>query len=795
MHRLIGLIAILALLAPATLLAQHPEPPQIQTFTDAATLDQLQVDLDIRDGATIARYELQFSNRSSRFAEGRIILPVPPNSAVSELVLTGGPETLEGTVVPADEARRIYQDIVRRLIDPALLQSIGADLYEVRAFPVPRGEQRQVSFTVTTPLLAEFDQVLVEIPWSRMSPRPATAMVSGEIDVSWDVRSAVAPTYNLDVERLAAGHLALGWEAPFGWRADTDFNLYLGGGEGLLDTRLLPYRVPGDDGFFALLLAPEIETDSQVARDIILVLDTSGSMEGEKIEQARAAARFVLERLGQDDRFGIVSYSGGVRIFGEGLHPASEAAAGIAFVEGRRAGGSTNISTALSVAFDLADGDRPATILFLTDGLPTAGLEDPSDILDLARDTNPGRTQLFAFGLGFDVNTLLLDSLSREFVGTSHYVTPQERVDEEVSRLFERISSPVLTDVEIEIEGANVTALAPRIITGIFAGTQTLLTGRYGEPGTVVVRVSGNTDSGRETFTYELNLPERALGDPTIAQLWAQQRVADLLAELRLEGSRPALIEEIVEVATRFGIVTQFTSFLAREPELRAFFGEESAEQAADSVEQAFSAAAPIGEAAVEQAMDEEELSAGNARLGTEQIRVVGAHSYVLIDGVWIQNGFDPDADVADVLVGSDEFAELMQAQPDLARAAALGTEVIAATDGGFVRIVWPDPASVDEVTLPDLTSGNGAGTDVVTDPDPVRTLDSGATDPSETGSDPVDSGQDPVSPPDATTPALIDPDSGSGGSTALWIGIGIALAVLALGMGTALTRRSRRSV
>ena len=334
MHRLIGLIAILALLAPAALLAQHPEPPQIQTFTDAATLDRLQVDLDVRDGATIARYELQFSNHSSRFAEGRVILPVPPNSAVSELVLTGGPETLEGTVVPAEDARRIYQDIVRRLIDPALLQSIGADLYEVRAFPVPRGEQRQVSFTVTTPLLAEFDQVLVEIPWSRMSPRPASALVSGEINVSWDVRSAVAPTYSLDIERLDAGHLALGWEAPFGWRADTDFNLYLGGGEGLLDTQLLPYRVPGDDGFFALLLAPEIETDSQVARDIILVLDTSGSMEGEKIEQARDAARFVLERLGQNDRFGIVSYASAVRIFGEGLHPASEAAAGIDFVEG-----------------------------------------------------------------------------------------------------------------------------------------------------------------------------------------------------------------------------------------------------------------------------------------------------------------------------------------------------------------------------------------------------------------------------------------------------------------------------
>ena len=188
-----------------------------------------------------------------------------------------------------------------------------------------------MSFTVTTPLLAEADQVEFAIPWSRMSPRPATAFVSGLVDVTWDVRSAIAPTYNLDVERMGAGRRASG--AGLGGAAG------VGGGEGLLDTQLLAYRVQGDDGFFALLLAPAIDPGVRVPRDVILVLDTSGSMEGEKLAQAQDAARYVLERLHEDDRFGVITYSTNARIFGDRLHEAAEAEAGVAFVAGARGGG------------------------------------------------------------------------------------------------------------------------------------------------------------------------------------------------------------------------------------------------------------------------------------------------------------------------------------------------------------------------------------------------------------------------------------------------------------------------
>ena len=643
-------LALLTPLIPMRLAAQVVEPPPFSI--DGAQLDALDVGITVRDAAAVARYRLDLSNPGDALAEGRIVVPVPPGSAVGDLVLSGGPETLEGRLLDAGDAERIYEDIVRRLIDPALLQSISDTLYEVRAFPVPPGETRSVSFTVTTPLTAEGNQVAVSVPWSRMSPRPARATVNADVDVSWEVRAAVAPTYSLASTRDADGRLSLSWESGDGWSPTTDFRLDLSGGEGLLSTRLLTYRPSDEAGYFALLFAPAAQPAARVDRDLILVLDNSGSMEGEKIDQAKRAARFMLNRLGAGDRYGVVSFASAVTVFGEGLEHARDAAAGIAHVDRLVARGSTNIAAALAAALDLAGGDRPATVVFLTDGLPTVGPTDPESILAIALDSAAERTQVFTFGVGYDVDTILLDALARDFLGTSHYVTPDERIDVEVGRLFERIATPVLTGVEIEFDGGGVSGLAPERIIGIFAGTQVLLAGRYDSPGAATIIVRGETAAGPESFRYDVSFPERAYGDPTVAQVWAQQRIADLLTELRLEGARDSLIAEIVEIATRFGIVTPFTSFLAEEPEL-AFDQEEAEDELADAAD----AAPASGQAAVGAASEIEALRAGDLDTGTDVLRVVGDRSFVVRDGVWTDTDYDGEETVEHV-VGSADFAD-----------------------------------------------------------------------------------------------------------------------------------------
>jgi hypothetical protein len=272
---------------------------------------------------------------------------------------------------------------------PALLRSLEGDLYE--SAPSRSGRRgAQVSFTVTTPTWRS-EQAIVEVPWSRMSPRPLAGEVSVDVDVPWEVRSALAPGFELDEERDGPGRLGLGWESTPAWDPDANFRLYLSGGEGLIDTRLLAHREQGEDGYFSLLFAPVVDLDESVARDIVLVIDRSGSMEGEKMAQAIDAAAYVLDNLGPDDRFAVVDFSRYIRTFDEKLRPAEDAEAGIEYVRDIESGGNTNFSGALERMEFLEE--RPGTVIFLTDGLPRWASSRPT--ASRAHRRRLERTQVF----------------------------------------------------------------------------------------------------------------------------------------------------------------------------------------------------------------------------------------------------------------------------------------------------------------------------------------------------------------------------------------------------------------
>ena len=707
----IAVLAAQAISTPAA--AQRPiEPPCIDCWwagPSAARLTHAGASVTVEDARYRTRWTLTFAHPADldggaavgprSLAEGRVIVPLPADSVVTDLALGDGRQTLEGRLLDAEDASRIYDEIVRRLIDPALLRSLGDDLYEIKAFPVPRGETRTVTYTVTTPLTADGGEVVIEAPWSRMSPRPAAASLTAEIDVPWEVRTVLAPGHVPALTREGAGELGVSWESPEGWTAERDFRLHLAGGEGLVAARLLAHREAGgeEDGYFALLLAPALDSGERVPRDIVIVLDRSGSMQGEKIEQARDAAITILDRLGEADRFGLVSFADRVSSFGEMLSPASAAEDGREWISGIEASGLTNISGALTRAMGLLTGDRPATIVFLTDGLPTAGIEHTDGIVAATTEAAPERVQLFAFGVGYDVDVVLLDALTSHFTGSSHYVAPDERIDTEVGRLSERISSPVLLATEVSFElpedasAPTVGELAPVSPGGIFAGEQRLITGRYEGAGSVTVVLTGQAADGERRFAYELALPERA-NDSGVALLWAQRRIADLLTELRVEGEREGLIEQIIAVANRFGIVTPYTAYLAEEPD--AVFNEPEA--MADAMAEA--AAAPAsGRSAVEDAEALAELEEGEVEHTTpDSVRLVGARSYYLtsylgeetwIDGAFDRTGPEPDA----LLLDAAQLAELRAADPQLVAASTLGARVIALGSDDWVLLAWPD--------------------------------------------------------------------------------------------------------
>ena len=759
---LLAAIVVAVQALPSPVAAQRPIPPPCFDCWWAgpsdARLTRADASVDVEDGRYRTSWTLTFAHPSDiagggiggRFgpAEGRVIVPLPPDSVVTDLTLGDGTQTLEGRLLDADDASRIYEEIVRRLIDPALLRSLGDDLYEIKAFPVPRGETRTVTYTVTTPLTAEGGEAVIEAPWSRMSPRPAAASLSAQIDVPWEVRSAIAPGHVPAVVREGSGQLSVSWESPDGWTAERDFRLHLAGGEGLVDARLLAHRSATDgdeDGYFALLLAPALETDEQVARDIVIVLDRSGSMQGEKIVQARDAAIRILDRLGAGDRFGIVSFSSSVSSFEGMLHPASNAEQGREWVKGIRAEGLTNISGALGEAMDLLPGDRPATVVFLTDGLPTAGVEDRDGIVAAASATAPEQVQLFAFGVGYDVDAVLLDSLTSRFTGSSHYVTPDERIDTEVGLLSERISSPVLLGTALSFElpddasEPTVSSLAPVSLGGIFAGEQTLITGRYQGSGAVTVVLTGQAAEGEQRFAYELSLPESA-DDAGVALLWAQRRIADLLTELRIEGQREGLIEEIIAIANRFGIVTPYTSYLAEEPDF--VFNEPAA---MDAMADDAAAAPSSGRAAVDAAEAVAELEEGaTEHITPDAARLVGTRTYYLAsylsEDMWIEEGFDrsgPEPD--ELLLDVAQLAQLLSDDPHLVAASALGTRVVALGADGWVLLTWPDVTEPTDTGTTDTGTTDTEPTD--TEPTDTGTTDTGTTDTGTTDTGTTDTG------------------------------------------------------
>ena len=518
---------LMAALLPSAAGAQEIEPipidprPIVPCDVDCwwpvgtvAQLDTIEAEIDVADGRMIARYRFGLSNPmpdgtdvGTPNAEGRIVFPVPAGSSVTDLVLSGGPETLEGRLLDADEATLLYEDIVRRLIDPALLRSLEGDLYEVRAFPVPAGEEREVSFTVTTPLLAEGEQAVVEVPWSRMSPRPADAVVTVDVDVPWEVRSALAPGFDIDSDREGDGELALGWESTDGWTPDADFRLYLGGGDGLVDTRLLAYRERGEDGYFALLFAPEVDADESVARDIVSCSTRRARWRARSSARRSTPAVYVLEHLGERRPIRDRRLLANVHAFSDELQPASEAEAGIEYLRELSAGGNTNISGALDGGLGLLDGERPGTVIFLTDGLPPRASRTPTGIVDVAAVRRSERTQLFAFGVGYDVDTVLLDALSTQLVGSEPLRDP---------RRAHRHRGPAALRAGLDarahrrrgsIDGVETYDIAPEGMTGIFAGNQALLTGRYDGSGTATVVVTGDSSQGPERFEYTVEFP------------------------------------------------------------------------------------------------------------------------------------------------------------------------------------------------------------------------------------------------------------------------------------------------
>ncbi|HRD15697.1 MAG TPA: VIT domain-containing protein [Methanothrix soehngenii] len=691
-------------------------PPGVDVRLDQSlAIKYHHVDIQIKDQVATTRVDQVFVNDNPWTAEGTYIFPLPEGAAVSDFVMWVDGKAVHGEILEADEARTIYDDVVRRMKDPALLEYVGRKALKASVFPIPPGEERKIELEYSQILPVENGLVHYIYPLSteRFSSRPLEDLVvRAQIESREPLKAVYSSRHEVSIDREDDYHALLGLEQS-DVLPDRDFELFYTISSEKIGLNLLSFKEEGQDGFFLLLAAPDVKVNEEeiVVKDIILVLDTSGSMQGEKMDQAKEAARYVLNHLNPLDRFAIVSFATTTRSFSPSLEPAAQADKGKDFLDRLEAMGSTDINRAMIEAVGLAEEVRPTTLIFLTDGLPTEGVTVTGAILDNVAREAPDNVRIFSFGVGDDVDTDLLDQISLDHGGASTYVRPGEEIDEEVSAFYRRVKMPVLSDLSLDWGDIIVDQVYPQRIPDLFAGSQLIMLGRYREGGPAKITLKGMVNQEERSYTYEDLSFRKEGGDDFIPRLWATRAVGYYLTQIRLYGEKQEWIDSIVSLSTRYGIITPYTSFLVQEKDI---FSDKGREEAISDFEEEMAAAAAepaFGEAAVEKAVYQKSLSAApvgaavpvNMSVSTgidgtskmvrvsEVLKNVGSKTFLWRNDTWIDTTFDRSMKTKKVAFLGEEYFDLISQVPVLGSYFALGERVIVVHEGQAYETVAED--------------------------------------------------------------------------------------------------------
>lgn len=726
-----------------------PLMPRPAPLPRALPVKSIKIDTKINGQAATTHVEQIFSNNTDFMMEGTYLFPIPESASIVEFAIWDGDRRLVGEVRSREEARAIYDEIVRKKRDPGLLEYAGKDLFQASIFPINPHSDKKLELTYTQVLKAESGTVAYRYPLGSGRNLAPIGEVAGrvEIDGGEPLRNIYSPTHNIDIVRGGAGGGAGGGESRARVsfevgrdRQPQDFQLFYTLSKADFGLSLLTHREPGKDGYFLLMLSPKdsLSEREYAAKDIVFVIDTSGSMADEgKMEKARGALLFGVKTLRPDDRFNVINFAGEEHLMENGLVPATKEgiARGVEFINRLTPNGGTNINDAMLAAlkqFD-ANSSRPKMVIFITDGLPTVGITDPQRIIKNVQVSRPSNVRLFTFGVGYDVNTALLDKLASENNGVADYVEPKEDLEIKVSNFFAKVNYPVLTDLALDFGGVKTDLTYPRNLPDIFKGTQLTLIGRYRNESdlrNVVLRLKGKNGVQSREFVYEnLSFPAKNDANEFLPRLWATRRVGWLMEQIRTNGEQKELRDEIVDLGTRYGIATPYTSYLALENGVAAgtlpvngrgavFAARKSAnrvgERPRDSAAvngnrqidnlQALPSAptATTGEDAVvlsKQARaaqetvtvtaDEPKAFSDDRTTNGAAPQKVGDKTFYLHEGVWTDSEFSADAKLPETVLtfGSDEYFALLKREPRLPQFFALGERVIVVLEGRVYRV------------------------------------------------------------------------------------------------------------
>ena len=721
-----GMLALAAMLAAN---AGSPLPSAEACFMRApqpvqVVLDRIEV--EVHENVVIKKYDCHFSNPNGGVIVGGVCyMELDPEAQVDNLSMKVGGETVQAEILDVEKANQVFQDIVRNGGTPALLEYYGNRLVRTQVPNVPAGGEVVVNLQYTQ--IVKPVSGVYRLSMLNTNPKmDMQALKRAEVSIKFvsehGVSNVYSPTHPITFDETVEDGIQVRWSQE-NYLPKNPFVIYWSLDDKDISASVLAHRESGDEeGHFMAMVSPTMVIGADgsgdgspvMPKDIVFVTDTSGSMaENGKIEQAKDALKYCVENLHDGDRFNIIDFSTTTRLFKDNMVTvdADSKAAALKYVINMKARGGTAIGEALDAALAqfLAGDERVKMILFSTDGLPTIGERDADTLLANVKKANTMGVRLFAFGEGINVNARLLDTLAMQNRGESDFILPEENIKTKIGNYFDRIGSPMLVDVRVDITGENVRVmdLYPRVAADLFRGDRVVLFGRYSGSGPAHVTVRGLVNGVERKYEFDIELPEVATKNSFVPRLWAGRKVHYLLGEVRSDGKDQELIDEIVKLAMRYGIVTPYTAYLAMTDGVSSM--EEQAKNAQNgfrrlrSQEQALGAggaAAPADLDAMTRAAGRLAESRDESRPGSDMynaaeaerkamggngsvlnsMRYIGNRTFYNLQGVWTDSAYEEakhQSLLKKLVVNSDEYFATLGANPGLARFLAVKNGII----------------------------------------------------------------------------------------------------------------------
>jgi Ca-activated chloride channel homolog len=697
----------------------HIMPPRPGRPVTPLSVNYHKVEVRITDQVAQTKVDEEFYNPNPQVLEGIYMFPVPRGASLDKFsMFIDGKET-PAELLDAAKARTIYEDIVRKMKDPALLEYVERDLFKVRVYPIPANGTKRVKLSYNEVLKTDAGLCRYVYPLNteKFSSSPLrTVSFKLTLKSKFPIKNIYCPTQDVEISRKSDHEVVVGYEAG-NVKPDRDVEILYSVDDQEVGVNLLTYKPAGEDGFFMCLLSPRFEQEKgrEIQKDVTFVLDTSGSMaDNNKLEQAKKALAFCLANLGSKDRFNIVRFSTEPEKLFSKLESAEPGTLNQAreFVAKIKPTGGTDINSALAEALKLKEnGGRPYLIVFITDGLPTVGVVNINDILANVKSVNKAGTRVFCFGVGYDVNTHLLDQIADSTRSASQYVKPNEDIEVKVSGFFAKVKDPVLAQLSLKFGKIKVRDVYPHDLPDLFRGSQLMVVGRYEGSGKAPIRLDGMINEGKKSFTYEAVFGDMAQTNDFIPRLWATQKVAFLLDEIRLHGENKELVTEATQLAKRYGIVTPYTSYLILEDEKQLSHTMSGAggprpmlmpmvsERRLGVLKQNYNAlqAAPSGKNAVlaserlaymkmgKGTADSVNITVNGKEMDlTTQVRQIENKTFFFNGKQWIDTASTARKDQKKVVITfmSEDYFKLLKQKPELGKFLALGENVLLSFDG-----------------------------------------------------------------------------------------------------------------